>query len=345
MLKKSLFVLFALLVVMLLVAPAVAQETTIIAEGLNYPRGIAFDEEGNLYIAEAGSGGEQILLEVEGSQITGGLTGQVSVVAPDGTKSVAVGNLLSVFVPFEGASLGVIRAIPAGESIWLVLSDAQNMTVFSDAIVEVDLATTRVKNYIDLHLFERANNPVNLADGTEEILSNPADLALGPDGKLYIIDTGANVLLSWTEDDGLQLVHAWTENPVPTSIEFAENGDIYVGFLGAGLAPGAGRIEHWSADGSELIETFSGLTNVTDILLDDAGNLYATQLITLGDQGPVPNSGSVVLVTADGFTPVVEGLNTPYGLAQDGDGNLLISTGSAFAEPGAGAIISVPLSS
>lgn len=341
MLRKSLFFLLALIVVLLAVIPVAAQEGEVFAEGLVSPRGIAYDEDGNLYVAEAGTGGEKILLEIEGSTINGGLTSQVTSIAPDGTKSVVVGNLISATDPFGGAALGVIRALPAGDSIWLVLSDAQNMTVFSDAVVEVDKATTRVKQYIDLRAFEEANN----SDGTEEILSNPADIAIGPDGTVYIMDTGANALLTWTEADGLELFHAWSDNPVPTSIEFAENGDIYIGFLGQGLAPGAGKIEHWSADGSEMIETFPGLTTVTDILLDDAGNLYAVQMLQLGEEGPVPDSGSVVQVTADGVTPVLEGLNTPFGIAQDADGNLVVSTNSAFVEPGTGAIVKIPMGS
>jgi hypothetical protein len=341
MLRKSLFFLLAIMMVMMVILPAAAQDAEVVADGLVSPRGIAYDEAGNLYVAEAGSGGEKILLEIEGATINGGLTSQVSMITPDGTKSVVVGNLTSATDPFASAALGVIRAVPVGDSLWLVLSDAQSMTVFSDAIVEIDKTTTRVKTYIDLRAFEEANNP----DGTEEILSNPADVAIGADGKLYIVDTGANTLLSWTAADGLQVVHAWTDNPVPTSIEFAENGDIYIGFLGQGLATGAAKIEHWSADGSELLETFPGLTNVTDILLDSAGNLYAVQLMILGEQGPEPSSGSVVQVTADGITPVLEGLDTPYGIAQDGEGNIVVATNSAYTEPGLGKIVRVPTGS
>jgi hypothetical protein len=343
MLRKLSFFLLAILAVLGMVTPALAQDSTTVVDGLNFPRGIVFDEEGNLYITEAGSGGEKVLLEVDESQITGGLTSQITVVAPDGSTSVAVANFASAFVPFEGASLGLIRAVPNGDLLWLVLSDAQNLTVFSDAVVAIDINTHRVVHYIDLFAIEAANNPVNLTDGTEEVLSNPSDLAFSPDGTLYIVDTGANVLFSWTEEAGLTMIHAWTENPVPTSIEFADNGEFYIGFLGQGLAPGAGRIEHWSADGSELIETFPGLTNVTDILLDADGNLYASQMVVVGDTGPQPDSGSVVLVTADGATPVLEGLNSPYGLAQDAEGNLLVATNSAFAEPGKGAVLKIAL--
>jgi len=143
------------------------------------------------------------------------------------------------------------------------------------------------------------------------------------------VDAGGNDLLSWTEAGGLQLVHAWSDNPVPTSIEVAENGDLYIGFLGAGMAPGAGKIEHWS-DG-ELVETFSGLSTVTDILLD-GDTLYAVQLTIFTDQGPGP--GSVVTVTADGATPIAEGLIAPFGIAQGADGALYVTFGTVAFAPG-----------
>jgi hypothetical protein len=146
---------------------------------------------------------------------------------------------------------------------------------------------------------------------------------------MYIVNAGGNDLLSWTEDGGLQLVHAWLDNPVPTSIEVAENGDLYIGFLGAGLAPGAGKIERWS--GGALVETFSDLNTVTDILLD-GDTLYAVQLMVVTEQGPGP--GSVIMVTADGVTPIAEGLLAPFGIAQDVDGALYVTFGTLAFAPG-----------
>ncbi|NJL56334.1 hypothetical protein HC928_15035, partial [bacterium] len=92
---------------------------------------------------------------------------------------------------------------------------------------------------------------------------------------------------------------------------------------------GAGKIEHW-ADG-ELVETFAGLTAVTDILL--AGDtLYAVQLFVFGEQGPGP--GSVVAVSADGAMPIAEGIPAPFALAMDADGTLYVSFGTVAFAPG-----------
>ena len=121
---------------------------------------------------------------------------------------------------------------------------------------------------------------------------------------------------------------------MPTAVEVAENGDLYIGFLGAGIAPGAGRIEHWS--GGNLVETFGDLNAVSDILLDGE-TLYAVQLTVLTNEGPGP--GSVVMVTADGATPVAEGLPTPFGITKGPDGALYVSFGTAFVPAGTGGVL------
>jgi hypothetical protein len=138
-----------------------------------------------------------------------------------------------------------------------------------------------------------------------------------------------NALLSWTEADGLATVAAWPDNSVPTAVEVADDGSLYVGFLGAELAPGAGKVEHW-ADG-ELVETFGGLNAVTDILLD-GDTLYAVELVLFTEEGPGP--GRVVTVNAEGATPVVEGLLAPFALAQDAEGALYVSYGTIAFAPG-----------
>jgi sugar lactone lactonase YvrE len=341
--SQKLPVLFALFIVLLALAlPALAQEGPApIASGLNYPRGMAYDSEGNLYIAEAGVGGE---LEIPapppaepGTMATAGLTSQVSMVAPDGTVSVAVPLLMSA--NNAGEAVGAESVFVTDESLWLVLSATAPNMPFAGNVVELDRETNRVKNFIDLWAYEMENNP----DATEEINSNANDVMVDDEGTVYIADAGANAVYTWTEADGLNIWMSWDTQVVPTSLAMDSNGDIYVSFLGEGIAPGAGHIHHYTADG-ELVEAFDGLTGVTDIAVDADDNLYAVQLFTaFGEEGPDPASGNVVQVTADGATPIMEGLGVPYGLAISPDGEMVVSVGTVFAPPGSGAVLPVAM--
>ena len=335
MFRRSMILLMVVACLLLMAAlPTVAQEGMPPLPGeqiggpLDAPRGLAFDADGNLLVAVAGSGGEvELVMPGPDGEATArlGMTGYILSIAPDGTESMLIQGLPSYAMEME--TIGVYRIIPNGDSLWLLFTGSGPGSFgayWGDSVVEYDAATLQVKNVINLTGYEVANDPDGNGYDT-----NVADIAWGPDGTLYIVNAGQNALLSWTEADGLQTVQAWPENPVPDSIEIAENGDIYIGFLGAGLAPGAGKIEHWS--GGEVVETFEGLNAVSDILLD-GDTLYAVQLVVFGEQGPGP--GSVVMVSSEGVTPVAEGLLAPFGIAKGPDGALYVTYGTLAFAPG-----------
>jgi hypothetical protein len=317
-----------------LALPALAQDGPpelpgeVILGDLGAPRGLAFDLNGNLLVADAGTGGEVELTmpSPEGeATMRLGMTGRVVSIAPDGTATDVLQGYPSSAAEME--TLGLYRVIPEGDSWWVIFSGTGPATVgafWTDTITEIDPTTLAVKRIIHLNPFEVANDP----DGNGYD-SNVADIAWGADGTLYVVDAGCNCLASWTEADGLQVVQAWPDNPVPDSIEIAENGDMYIGFLGAGLAPGAGKIEHWS--GGELVHSYEGLNAVSDILLD-GDTLYAVELVLFTETGPGP--GRVVTVTEDGATPVAEGLPAPFGIAKGPDGALYVTFGTVPLGPG-----------
>lgn len=329
----NLYKCISLIVLVLLVGvtPLLAQDAVlpgeVIVSDLGAPRGLAFAEDGTLLIVDAGLGGGQELM-LQGPEgfgaVQAGLTGKIVAVGADGAVSEYLGGFPSYAAPSE--TTGLYRAIPQGDSLWLVVNGngpAATGAFWNDSVVELDTETLVVRNIINFNNFEAVNDPDGLGYD-----SNVTDIAWDADGTLYIINAGMNALLTWTEADGLQLVNAWGDNAVPDSIEIADNGDLYIGFLGTGLAPGAAKIEHWS--GGEVVETFGGLTAVTDILLTENA-LYAVQMMIFGEQGP--GAGNVVAVTAEGNTPVAEGLIAPFGLAEGPDGALYVSYGTIALVP------------
>jgi len=311
---------------------------TLMVEGLNQPRGLAFDIEGNLYIADPGVGGDVTFgEETEFSQVrTAGATSQLLMIAPDGTQTVLLPHLASTGA--DGESGGLARVQITEDTIWLLFGEGAPFQPFTDTVIALDRETLRVKHFIDLMTYETLYNP----DGTEEIYSNAHDMFVTESGLVYIIDTGANTLYTWTETDGLQVFQTWSDNPVPTSIHTAADGSLWVGFLGQHIAPGAGRVDHVATDGT-VIESYTGLTAVTDVLVADDGDVYAVQMATIfGEQGPDFESGNVIRLEADNSTtPIMEGLHTPYALAQAPDGTMVVSTHSVFGAPASGAVMVV----
>ncbi len=305
------------LLLLTIVLPAAAQE--VVVDGLLNPRGMAFDGDGNLYVIEAGNGGD---FELEGGRapIPVGASGQITRVSPEGDVEIVAMGFGS---QNASNSRGASDILVTDESIWLALGETPNILPFSMGLVELSRDTLRIKTFVDLYSLEAAENP----DG-DIIAANPVDFAVADDGTVYIVDASGNSLYSWTPEDGAQIAVAWElgdSSPVPTSVDVGPDGDLYVGFLsGFPFAEGSARIERWS--GGELVETYDGLTAITDVLVTDDGTIYAVQYGVF-DQGWGP--GQVLTVSADGAETVLGDLSTPYALAMDADGNLYVSVNSA----------------
>jgi len=321
--KRFFLISACLLLVAAVTAPIAAQDDNVYADGLRNPRNMAFDADGNLYVAEAGLAGP----ELTANDNAYGASARVMMITPDGEAEAVVSGLTSYR---EGNSLGASAVQVTDESIWVLLGETSDFTIpFTHALVELDKETGRVKTFVDLLEIELTEDP----DGNANQESNPTDFTVADDGTIYIANAGMNALLSWTPEDGVQVAVVWdfeTDNPVPTAIEIGPDGDIYVGFLtGFPFPEGGSRVERWS--GGELVETYEGLTAVTGLLVTEDGTIYASEFgVFEGGWGP----GRVVMVSSDGITPVMEGLTTPYGLAQGPDGTVYVAVNTLGPDDG-----------
>ncbi len=333
---RKVFALVLLLSLSVVATSVFAQEDNVIVDGLQNPRAIYFDDAGTLYVVDAGNGGDQEAPGDFGPVAYGYSSGVWTLEQGAEEPSELIGGLMSM--GYFQSVIGAADVAVTDDTIWVLTAMGVNDdddTTHPSALIGYDRATLEETTFVDLGAFEAENNPDN-----DEVVSNPNDMAIAPDGTVYIADSSGNSLLSWTEADGVQLVAAWEDLPVPTAVDVADDGSVYVSFLSAfPFDEGTARVEKW-VDG-ELAETYSGLTAVTDVYVAADGTVYAVEMSSgVNDTGWVPNSGKVVAIAADGtLTDMVTDLNFPYDIAQDANGVLYVTLNAAYSEPGTGQVI------
>jgi hypothetical protein len=223
----------------------------VVASGLNNPRGLDFDSEGVLYVAEAGTDGDNNCIPgpFPDSQVCLGATGAVTRVK-DGRQKRVVAGLPSLSDPASGGNfafgphdvsafdrrpflaIGMDNTVEAREQLGSAGDDlARLFRLRHDGTL---------KNIADLAAYEAANNPDDgqAAEGQPELRSNPHRVLDLPDGAL-LIDSGANSLLQVDDEGIISTVAVFPERLVEFPPRQRRLGLHAVGAHSSG--PGAGR--------------------------------------------------------------------------------------------------------
>jgi hypothetical protein len=346
----------------------------VVATGLNDPYKLSFDADGDLYVAESGTGGDTCVempppgdAEGEDEEVCFGLTGSVTrIVGGDGAQSRVVTGLPSI-----GAGEEVIGAtdvavaddgtayvsIGLGGNINTRAAFGDDGDLLGTVMVSAPDSTSATV-FADLAQFEADEDPDAEQPTAEHVDeggdSNPYGLAL-VDGTLYAVDAGGNTLLQVADDD-VSLVSLFpigmapappflglpegTEIPyqaVPTSVIEGADGELLISQL-TGFPFPEGAASVYSIEGEdEPAVAMTGFTQVVDIALDSAGNLYVAEFsrrsLLAGPPAPRivqvrPDGTRKTLLNADDLQGV------PLGLAVDEDDMLYISLGLAGPENG-----------
>jgi plastocyanin len=342
-------------------APALPPGCTLYADGLANPRYLAIADDGTIYVTEAGAAGDEIIYQATPEAGTPapteqvgarGETGQVTAIAPDGSKTVIAGGLPSYLFGAEVVGPAGIALVDG--KLFVAVGGAGPMTPMveplanEDSVLSIDPATGEVTNIANIGLYERSDNPdPNAVD------SNLYDL-ISANGTIYVTDAGGNAIYKVdpaTNDFSVFAVipglpgpganpnrqGASEIDPVPTSLAMMDDGTLLVGLLsGFPFTPGAAGILKVAPDGT-VSNWAGGLTMVTDVAIAPDGSIYATQIST-NFLGEPPAPGNIVRVRVDGASEVVlDGLSAPNGMAFDANGDLYFIM-NTFG-PGSGGMI------
>lgn len=335
-------------------APPVPPGGTVYASGLEGPRGITFGPDGLLYIAEAGTGGTQptpancqaVVPPV--GPYTGGLTGRISRIESDGTRTTVAANLPSALSADPSGDVeGVAGVAFANGQLYAVTAGggcSHGNPNFPNSVVHID-KNGNAQIVANLSQFFR-NHPVahpNIGptgdfepDGVPyQIKSFRGDLlVMEPNhGRLLRIN-----LTEWFEPLIQQIsdISAPVGHVVPTSLTHSDD-RFYVGNLGLfPVVVGSSKLYQVTHEGY-VIDYWEGFTTIVDVHVDDQGRLYVLEFSSAAGF-PAPGNGRILRITGTTVEEIVSGLSVPTAMTFDSHGDIYVSDLGA-APAGAGRIL------
>ena len=366
------------------VASAVSWTITPVVGGLNGPRGVAFDGQGSMYVAEAGN-----YFNIAPGPFGVSHTGKVSKFALSGGAPSLVWSTLFDSV-YDSAHGGPEVLGPAGVSALGsgcmknsngMREGCQVLAIISESKDGVN-ATTPGLSFSQIgHLYRldgATGVPTDKSDvgdqqyawaGSHASLwkefpdSNPYGVLVTKDPttdaiRTYVVDAGSNTL-SEVMPDGTNRIIAFIPNdPIrdstPTCVAQGPDGALYVGtldlFANFGFGPGQSHVYRVDPNTSEGYLTAahvwaSGLTTVTACTFDRAGNFWGTEMFQ-PTAGPPGDLVRIPFANPAAVQHIGGGsLPVPGGIAQGPDGSMYVTIGSANTAPGSGAVVKVTTTS
>lgn len=308
---------------------------SVFGSGLEFPRGIAFAPNGDLYVGEAGLGGTYSTAASGCTQVVppigpyaGGTTARISRIDAGGNR-ITVADGFPSAINAVGDVMGVSAVAFIGNRLYALLGaggcDHGSPDVPSGvALVNPD-GSWQVVADLTAYLATHPSANVNPGDfepsGTwySMIRSGATFVALEPNhGELARIDPHTGVVRRIVDISKSQ------GHIVPTVV--AEHGGAYyVGNLGDfPVEPGTEKILRITRNG-QLSVAAEGFTMVLGLDFDRSGRMYVLESVSVPGF-PTPNTGRVVRVDRQGRRDVIlDGLNFPTALRFGPDGRLYIS--------------------
>jgi hypothetical protein len=333
---------------------------TIYVSGLNNPNRISFDQNGNLYIAEAGTGGHRRTFPRQCQQVppplgpvSGGYTGRISEAPPGGGRfKVLISHLPSA----------MLSPLPPYANVVLGMADIQRLHGRLIGLMGGTGCAHGLKNAVNEIFTLRRNGTIrqlaNLSAFAKTHPSvNPPETDLEPDGlwiqmaevgrDIYVNDANHQILTRVLPDGKVQEVidfsafygpHTAKGYVGPTGMVY-HDGFLYIGALmGTPIRPGTAMIWRVNPRSRSFTVVARDLTNVMDLTFGHDGTMYVLENSTAFGV-PRKGTGKIIAIKGRDRTTIATGLDLPMGITL-GPGNALYVADRGYGyRPGRGRIL------
>ncbi|BDQ03383.1 ScyD/ScyE family protein [Ignavibacterium sp.] len=311
--KNFLLKLVAIVIIIIANQKTFSQPTVqVYATGFVNPIGIDIDSNGNLWVAEQGTGS--------------GNTAKVSMVTTDGqvhTFMVDLPSSAPAFEPIGATDVG----FDIDGKLMIVQGQNTNGDTLGSKVIFVD--TTGFSQNFSVK--NRSNIQSVISMNSIQSNGNPYKIITGFENDLFIVDAYYNNILRWHRNNGSLSVFS-TFAPigqveaVPTCIARNNDTSYFVGILtGLPIPVGAAKIYSVNLAGVNSVYQ-DGLTAIIDIAIHPVDHtIYALQHAQFGPPW-LDNKGRLFRIHNGIVDTLISDMPRPSGMVFDSNGNLFITS-------------------